>query len=287
MLRARGAEAIFAAGGPIQSNLRGFVREGEIDLSPDGPNGDFDLALSLDAATFDRLGPIGQACRRAETFANIDHHVKNELFADLNWVEDAPATGEMVFRLLGDLGVELTEDLALPLLVALVTDTGRFSYSNTTPAAHRMAAELLQAGADPVAVTEPIYRSQSASFLRLSGLALEAMKVEADGRLARVTVTPEMITDSGADPLDVGDLVDLNMSVKGVEVGLLLRPGLDGKGTKLSIRSRLWFPVNEFAARFGGGGHPRASGATIDLPVEEAEGEVVPALLEELAKAKE
>lgn len=286
VLRARGVEAVFAAGGPVQANLRFLFREDEVDLTPEGPRGDFDLAVSLDAATFARLGPIGETCRKAGLFLNIDHHVKNELFAQENWVEDAPATGEMVFRLLLAMEITLSPETALPLLVALVTDTGRFSFSNTTPAAHLMAARLLEAGADPVAATDPIYRARPASFLRLSGLALDAMKIEADGLIAHVTVTPGMVERAGADPLDVGDLVDLPMSVAGVEVGALFRETFDGKATKLSIRSRLWFPVNDFAALFGGGGHPRASGATIPAPIGEAAEVVIPKLLTELTKAK-
>jgi len=286
VLRSRGVQAIFAAGGKVQANLRFLYQDDEVDLTPEGPQGEFDLAVSLDAATFARLGPLGETCRKAGQFLNIDHHVKNELFADENWVEDAPATGEMVFRLLHAMDVTLGPETALPLLVTLVTDTGRFSYSNTTPDAHLMAARLLQAGADPVAATDPIFRARPAAFLRLSGLALDAMRIEADGRIAHVTVTPEMVERCGADPLDVGDLVDLPMSVAGVEVGLLLRESLDGQSTKLSIRSRLWFPVNEFAALFGGGGHPRASGATIPASIEEAAEMILPALRTQLAKAK-
>ncbi len=286
VLRSRGVQAVFAAGGEVQANLRFLYRDDEVDLTPAGPRGEFDLAVSLDAATFARLGPIGDTCRKAGRFLNIDHHLKNECFADENWVEDAPATGEMVFRLLEAMEVTLGPETALPLLVALVTDTGRFSYSNTTPAAHRMAARLLEAGADPVMATDPIYRARPAAFLRLSGLALEAMRIEANGLIAHVTITPEMVRRSGADPLDVGDLVDLPMSVAGVEVGLLLRETPDGQGAKLSIRSRHWFPVNEFAARFGGGGHPRASGATIPASIDKAAGMILPALRMELAKAK-
>jgi len=273
-LRSRGAEAVFAAGGEIQANLRFLYDAGEVDLTPEGPAGDFDLAVSLDSATFARLSGLGEKCRRAGRFLNIDHHVKNEAFAEVNWVEDSPATGEMVYRLLLAMDVTLDPGTALPLLVALVTDTGRFSFSNTTAAAHRMAAALLED------------RGRPASFLKLTGLALEAMEISEDGLLGHLSVTPDMVSRSGADPLDVGDLVDLPMSVAGVEVGVLFRESLDGKGTKLSIRSRLWFPVNEFAARFGGGGHVRAAGASIPEPMEQARERVLPALLAELARGK-
>jgi bifunctional oligoribonuclease and PAP phosphatase NrnA len=286
-LAPRGTEAVFAAGGEIQANLRFLFTGEEVDRTVEGPEGDFDLALSLDSATFARLGAIGKKCRRAGRFLNIDHHVGNEEFADLNWVDGAsPATGEMVFRLLKAMEVPLTAEIATPLHVALVTDTGRFCYSNTTPAAHRMAADLLAAGADPVTCTDRIYRSLPESVLRLTGLTLKAMEVGADGLLAHVTVTPEMIAASGADPLSVGDMVDLPISLEGVEVAVLFRESLDGRGTKLSFRSRLWFPVNEFAARFGGGGHVRASGASLPEGLSEARDRVLPLLQAELLKGR-
>jgi phosphoesterase RecJ-like protein len=217
----------------------------------------------------------------------IDHHGTNERYGTANWVEgDAPATGEMVHRLFREMGVALTADLALPLYTALVTDTGRLSYSNTTPRAHRMAAELLETGMDHTVATEELYRSQPLSFLRLTGLAIEALEVRCRGRLASVVATPGMVERSGADEKDVGDLVDIPISVAGVEVGALLREKSPGV-TKLSLRSRRWFSVSAFARRYGGGGHDRAAGAVLDRPLEEAAETVLADLEAELLPGPE
>jgi phosphoesterase RecJ-like protein len=269
-IRARGGEAVFATAGPFQANLEFLVGPDEIDRSESGPEGSFDLAVSLDSGSFDRLGPIGPLGRECPDFLVIDHHATNERFGSVNWVEEtSPATGEMVFRLLRRMEVPLTPEIALPLYVALVTDTGRFSYSNTTPAAHRMAAELLATGIDTAAATDRIYRSRPLPFLRLESLAVGALELRAEGRLACVVATPEMLALSGADEGDVGDLVDIPISVAGVEVGALLRETAPGR-TKVSLRSRRWFSVSDFAARYGGGGHHRAAGAVLDRPLTEA-----------------
>ncbi len=282
-LRKRGKEAVFAAGGEVQRCLRFLARPGEMDTSPSGPPGPFDVAVSLDSASQERLGELGSLCRRSRHFLNIDHHAGNRRFADLNWVDGAsPAVGEMVVRLLEDTGIPLTRETAVPLYVALVTDTGRFSYSNTGPAAHRTAAALLATGFDPSEITDRLYRSIPEPFLRLTGLAIGALRRDAGGLVAHVTLTPEMLRESGADPLDAGDVVTIPVSLEGVEVGVLFRPAPDGGGTKVSLRSRRWFSVSDLAARWGGGGHERAAGATLPHPRDRARATVLRALREAL-----
>ncbi|MHC4473012.1 MAG: DHH family phosphoesterase [Planctomycetota bacterium] len=284
MLRSLGAEAIFAAGGPVQDCLGFLAGPDEIDTTSDGPPGPFDVSIALDSGNLERLRKLGPCCRRASHFLNLDHHATNTRYGTLNWIDpDAAATGELVFRLITPLGLELTEELALPLYVALVTDTGRFSYSNATPDTHRIAAELLAAGVNPVDATDRLYRSLPLPLLKLQALGVRALEIDAGGLAAHLTVTREMVRESGADPKDVGDLVDIPISVAGVEVGVLFRDAPDGHGTKVSLRSRRWFRVNEFAGRWGGGGHPRAAGALIESPLNEARTVVLEALFEALA----
>ena len=286
VLARRGAQAVFAAGGPVQQNLGFLFRPDEVDLTPAGPEGEFDAAVALDSATFKRLGAAGETCRGTGRFLNIDHHVTNERFGDLDWVDpEASSTGEMVWRLVSEMGVALDAEIALPLLVAVVTDTGRFSYSNTTSTTHRMAAELLAAGADPVEATDGIYRQNPLPYLKLTGMAIDALELCCGGRVAHVSVTAEMIARSGAHPLDVGDVIDIPISVAGAEVGILFRASMTGPGTKLSFRSRRWFPVHDLARRFGGGGHARAAGAEVAEPPDRARAIVLAAVEEEFARA--
>jgi len=287
-LRASGTEAIFAAGGPVQECLRFLYDADEVDETPEGPAGDFDVVVALDSGALHRLGGLVAKTAGARALLNIDHHATNDLYGTLNLVDPAaPATGEIVYRLFKDWGVEITEDVAMPLYVALMTDTGRFAYSNTTPAAHRMAADLIAAGVRPDRATDHVYRSVPPGYLRLTGLAIGAIEILAGGRVAHLTVTEEMVALAGADPLDVGDLVDLIMSMAGVEVGVLLREASPGPGTKLSLRSRRWFSVNEFAARYGGGGHARAAGAVLPEPLDAARERLLGDLLPAFEAAEE
>jgi phosphoesterase RecJ-like protein len=285
-LRRLGREAVFASGGDLPPNLRSFVRPGEVDASRDGPPGPFDLALAVDSADEARLGALAGAFRAADLGVNLDHHETNTRFGALVWVDpSSPAVGEMAMRVLAELGVPLDADLALPLLLAVVTDTGRFGYGNTTPSVLRAAADLVEAGADPQMITDAVYRCAPAGYYRLLGMALADLRIEAGGLVAHATITPEMLAASGADPLSAGDLVDFPIAVEGVEVGVLFRSASGGAATKLSLRSRRTFPVHAFAARFGGGGHPRAAGATLDLPLPEAREKVLAALLPEVEAA--
>lgn len=262
-VRARGGHAVFAAGGPYQENLSFLVGDGEVDVSPAGPEGAFDLAIALDSGSFARLGALGPRCRACPDFVSIDHHATNENYAALNWVEPAaPATGEMVYRLLKEPGRPLPPEVGLPLYVALVTDTGRFGFSNTGPGAHLMAADLLAAGVEPARVTDEIYRTRPLGFLKLTALAIDAVKIRAGGLLAVITMPPEMIERSGVDPKDAGDVIDVPIGIAGVEVGAIFRETAPG-AVKASLRSRRWFSVADFAARYGGGGHHRAAGATV------------------------
>ncbi len=289
-MRSTGREAVFAAGGPLPSNLRFVAREDEIDAAPEGPRGPFDAAVALDAADAARLGALLARCAACPVFVNIDHHATNDGYGTLAWVDPgSPAVGEMVYRLLPALGAALDADIGLPLYVAVVTDTGRFGYSNTTPATHRMAADLLAAGVDPALVTDRVYRSLPPAWLRLAALALADLRLEADGLVAHVSVTEEMLAATGADPLDAGDVVDFPIAAAGVEVGVLFRPAAGGRGTKVSLRSRRYFPVHTFAARYGGGGHARAAGAVLPRPLGPARAEILAALLPEveaLARAR-
>jgi phosphoesterase RecJ-like protein len=288
MLRSLGAEAVFASGGPVQENIAFVTAPGEMDESPEGPPGDFDVAIALDSGNLERLRKLGPRCRRAKHFLNIDHHATNTRYGTVNWVDEgAAATGELVIEIVTPLGLEVTPELALPLYVALVTDTGRFSYSNTSSRTHRIAAELLAAGVSPVDATDRLYRSLPLPFMKLQALGVGALETAGGGLVAHLTATRDMVVETGADPRDVGDLVDIPISVAGVEVGVLFRDSPDGHGTKVSLRSRRWFAVNEFAAMWGGGGHPRAAGALVELPLAEARGVVLEALVAALEEREE
>lgn len=238
-----------------------------------------DLLVGVDAGSGERLGRAFAARAPGVRVLNVDHHVSNTRYGDLNWIDgEAAATGEMVFDLLQALGAPIDPGTALCLLVAIVTDTGRFCYSNTTPRTLRTAATLLEKGAQPETVLLALYRNLPQGVLRLQARAVDLLRFHEEGRLATLTVPAGFGRDLGAEEEDVKDLIDLAISVRGVVVAALVR-GLAEGGTKVSLRSNDdRADVSGFAASRGGGGHRRAAGFTTAATPEEVDRSILPEL---------
>ncbi len=220
----------------------------------------FDAAIVLECPSPERTG-LAEALGQVKVI-NIDHHLGNEHYGAINWVETAsPAVGEMVFRLAQALNVEIDRDTANALYLTLVTDTGGFRFSNTTPETFEAAAELLRAGASPETVAAWLYESQPVSVLRLVGEVVRSLELHADGRIATVWLTQEMVERSGASPGDSEGLIDYPRSIAGVRSVALFRELVDGR-FKVSLRSRGAINVEKIARSNGGGGHHNAAGFT-------------------------
>ena len=160
-------------------------------------------------------------------------------------------------------------DVALPVYVALVTDTGGFRFGNTHPGTHRLAAELLEAGVDPTRVHQQVYESAKPEAVRLLGLALAGLHIECGGRLAWLVVTQEHLRLSGARPEDVDGFVDHARAVVGVDLVAMFLELASGR-LKVSLRSREPVNVQQLAGRFGGGGHRQAAGILMEGPWEKS-----------------
>lgn len=228
--------------------------------------------LAVDCAKEDRIGDEA-ALSRAQLVLNVDHHHDNTCFGHLNLiVADASSTGEVLRDVFAELGIELTPELAEPLYIALVTDTGRFQYANTTPKALRLAAELVEAGADIHAVFQEVYESVEFAKLKLLARALGRAEVLEGGR---IVVSHLLRTDfaavGAAEPYSEG-IIDYLRAVEGAELAVLIREQLSvGAPThKGSLRSSIdELDVSAIARRFGGGGHRQAAGFSTDLPLAE------------------
>lgn len=238
----------------------------------------FDWAVALECPSLSRTGL--EAILPQLPLLNIDHHLGNEQYGKINWVDsEAPALGEMLHRLARALRVEIDAETATTLFLTLVTDTGDFRFANATPAAFEAAAALVREGARPDLVARWIHESQSESHLRLLGATLGTLELAADGRVASVVVTRAMWEASGAKPGDSEGLVDHPRSIRGVEAVGLLRETPDGR-VKVSLRSRENVDVQVLASRYGGGGHKNAAGFESDQPVAALRLDVVAALAE-------
>ena len=213
---------------------------------------------------------------------NLDHHISNLYFGDLNWVDaDASAVGEVALTLINQLGVEIDRDIATNLYTAIVTDSGCFQYSNTTAQTHRSAADLLDLGVDLPRIHNNIFDQKPLAQIKLLQRALEGLEIRAEGQLAIMSLNAEDFRESGAG-LELSEgLVDHARSIVGVEVAVLLKEvGL--QEIKGGLRSNLWLNVNEIAALFGGGGHKRAAGCTLRVSMDEAKQRITTAVEEAL-----
>jgi bifunctional oligoribonuclease and PAP phosphatase NrnA len=213
---------------------------------------------------------------------NLDHHVSNNNFGTINWVDvKASASGEIALALIRELKVELNQEIAMNLYTAILTDTGSFQYSNTTATTHRLAADLLESGINLVEVHHRIYDQKPLAQVKLLQCALTKLQLYLDGKCAIMSLSQEDFKETGADESLSEGLVNHARSIQGVEIAVLLKEVELGK-VRVGLRSNLWFNVNETAARFGGGGHKRASGCTLNTSLKEAEQLIVRAIEEDM-----
>ena len=247
---------------------------------PDQEIPEHDLCVLLDISELGRCGSLAEPLAEADSKKLvIDHHVHHgEEWWDLAFVDcSASATGLLVFRVAKALGVQLDRVASAGLFTSLVTDTGWFKYSNTDAETLAVAGELLSHGVKPDELYSSIYQRNPPALPHELGSQLRRLEYFAGGRLAL------LVTDPGEDAFEGNSdiLLDILRSVGEVEVVLFLRHTSDGK-CKLSARSKRDFNVNALARRFGGGGHVKASGATLDGPLAAAREALLAAALEEL-----
>ncbi len=229
--------------------------------------------VAVDCAKADRIGPDPSVVERARAVINIDHHHDNSLFGDLNLiVADASSTGEVLRDVFRALDIDLTPELAEPLYIALVTDTGRFQYTNTTPKALRLAAELVEAGADVHAVFQQVYESVEFAKLKLLARALERARVLEGGRIVVSNLLRVDFAEVGAAGSYSEGIIDYLRAVEGAELAVLIRepPAGEEPSKRISLRASVdELDVSAIAHLFGGGGHRQAAGFSTDASVEE------------------
>jgi bifunctional oligoribonuclease and PAP phosphatase NrnA len=231
------------------------------------------VVLALDSATAPRTRVPEDVLAAAPLVIDIDHHHDNTRYGGLNLiVADASSTGEIVRDLIRELGVELTPPMAEAIYVALVTDTGRFQYSNTTPKAHELAVELIRDGVAPQEIFRQIYESEPFERKKLKGKALERMQRFEDGRMVVTYLLRSDFEELGVGEELAEGVIDELRGIKGVEFAMTIRepPLPDGPARRISMRSSVdAFDVSAIARQRGGGGHRRAAGFSTDETVEE------------------
>jgi bifunctional oligoribonuclease and PAP phosphatase NrnA len=272
-LRALGKEVLMHLAGdaPLPGEF-GFLPLGELrrELPDDLEER---VLLAVDCANQRRISPTTDAIDRARLVIDVDHHHDNNRFGDVNLiVADASSTAEIVRDLLSGLDVALTPQIAEALYVGLVTDTGRFQYTNTSPKAFRLAAELVEAGADVHGIFRNVYETVQFAKLKLRARALDRAQLYEGGRLLVSYLLRSDFAEVGAvEPYSEGIIDDLRQAEGAELVALIREPPTEGGPThRVSLRSsKDEIDVSAIARQRGGGGHRQAAGFSSEQPIEQ------------------
>jgi phosphoesterase RecJ-like protein len=269
---------------PVPPNYRFLPRADRIRHRP--PDWRADVGIVVDCDGLSRIGALEPAFSSLPHLIDIDHHQTDRLFGEVQIIEPgAAATGEMVYHLLRRLDLPVDAEIATCLYAAILTDTGRFCFGNTTASALRVAAELVKAGAQPQPIARRIYEKRSVAATHLLGVALSRLSSELDGQVVASTLTRQDFLETGAATTDTEGIIDHLRAIGGPRVALLfVQP--DHNGVRVSLRSDGSVDVSEIALRFGGGGHAMAAGCTIPGTVEQVRKRVLDSLAGALLPAE-
>jgi len=256
----------------------GITKTYESYAEPYGAAEDFvhDYVVAVDIAS------IGMLPENAQHFEgkidlSIDHHPSNTGYAKENLVvASAAAAGEIMYEVLREM-TEITVEIALPLYVAISTDTGCFIYSNTTANTHRVAAELMDTGFNATAVNKALFRTKSKNRLTMEAQMAANMRLYDNDRIVVMEIPLSMVESLQATQADVEELSSLAALVEGTDCGVTIRELAPGK-SKISLRTGGRINASDACAMLGGGGHARAAGCTVECGMEEAREKILGAI---------
>lgn len=243
-----------------------FEYMGQMDTDNFIPN----KIVAVDVADTKLLGKTFEEKYADKVDLCIDHHGSNRMYAKNTLLDsNAAAACEIILQVIRALNIEITKTIADCIYTGLTTDTGCFRYSNVTPCTMRMAADMIEAGAENAKINTVMFETKTKTYVALERLALDGMKMYFDDKCAFITITQEMFKITGSDESEVDAIAALPRQIEGVVVGITMREKPDGT-FKVSMRSSEIADVSEICATMGGGGHPRAAGCTVDGGIENA-----------------
>lgn len=242
----------------------------------------FDVAAALDTGDIERLGERADIFKGAKITANIDHHNTNSEFAFYNHVQTtSSAVGEIIYQLIKMLGLSLDPDTATCLYVAITTDTGGFRFSNTTAITHQIAGDLINNGVNVSEISQRVFDSTSLEKVKLMGEAINSLELFEGGRVGFITITEDIMKNTGAKEEDCDGIVNIARNINGVEVAVMIRQRGNGE-LKINFRSKSHVDVSAIAGMYGGGGHKRAAGCTVQGNLEDIRKKVLDDIIEVL-----
>ncbi len=231
----------------------------------------FDAILVCDCPTLERIGKTFEFVKPGMKIFNIDHHVTNRMFGTHNYVQPkAAACGEVVYDIFKHFRLPITKDEAICLYVSIVTDTGSFKYGNTSVRCHEIASELIQKGVDVEKINDGLYSIYSLHKIRLYSNLMSKIRTEHHGDVAWVWMSHQDLEESGANYEDMEGFIDFLKYIKNVKYAFFLSENSRPDSIRVSFRSKGNYDASKIAMRFGGGGHTKAAGCTINAPIQEA-----------------
>jgi bifunctional oligoribonuclease and PAP phosphatase NrnA len=262
--------------GTVPARLRFLWKSSEILTAGNKqPERQYRNVICVDCADYARVGRANQWFAPDAELLNIDHHPTNDRFGRVNLMKfHAAATAEILFELLDELGLSLDVDMATAIYTGLLTDTGGFRYSNTSPTVMAMASRLLESGVNGPELAELLLERMTMGQLRIIQCGLSRLSFSPDQRISWLWVNSEDMEESGATNDDLEGLVNYPRNIEGVEVGLLFKQN-GQESVKVSLRSTGRINVAAVAQQFGGGGHVRAAGCRLTDPLPEVIKQVI------------
>ncbi len=285
-LKDSGKEVMIIDQGKIPSKYLFLDEESEIEDFNSAKIIDWiaDLIFVLECPNLERVGEVKKLLKEGAKVINLDHHPDNSFFGDISYVDtQACALGEIIYELLIYSGYRLNKLTATQLYAAILSDTGRFRFSNTTPKALRIGAELINLGANPREINNQIYYNNSNAALKLLGFLLLNLETFADGKISSLVIDQQTLKELNVSKEDTEGFVDYSLFLKGAEVGVLFTQKNDSK-TKVSLRSQNSFDVSSLARTFGGGGHRNAAGCTVNQDLNSTKDLILKKIEEQLSR---
>ncbi|QTA78646.1 Phosphoesterase RecJ domain-containing protein [Desulfonema limicola] len=255
---------------------------------------EWDTAVILDCGNIERIGRFASQIHAIPTIINIDHHVTNTGFGNLQYIDtSACSTAEIVYRIIKKMGVSITKDIAASIYTGILTDTGSFRFANTNRAAFSICDKMVAKGVNPYDVAKYVYGTYSLGRMKLLNLALDSIEIVKNGKLSFMTLTRSMLEETGTQPEDIDGMINYAKRIEDVRLAVLIQEsqGQENQGQEnqdrsliasdepgllhVSLRSDGSIDVSDLASFFGGGGHQQAAGFCSDMAVDEIKRHII------------
>ncbi len=260
--------------GKIPYNYETFISKDTIKFEYDNIKF-YDLLIVLDCGDESRLGIFSRIINNSSKIICVDHHVTNTNFADINIVDsDISSTGELLFKLFKAANKEITKKMAEYIYISIITDTGKFTYSNTSGETYKAVGELVDLGIDILQINNNLYNSKPIKIVKNFIQIISDIEFYYNNRFGIAKVTQAMLLENKMNMDDIDGVVEFIREIKEVEISCIIKE-INSNEVKVSLRSKNDIDVSEIAKTYGGGGHKRAAGFTFNKSIEETKNEIL------------